>query len=263
MHEHPGGGAAAVTVTRVAGSALEFRVASESTEGKPYAVDVATGRCDCPVGRRGWPCKHLQAALAFLGEENVVNNGKATTKAPTVLKLGYPMGVAASALQKEIRRGDTEAAVYWALLLYDKASYYAWKRVLITAAEDIGIAAPEAVQQVCALAGAWAQCKANAFYVSPHHLVLAVMLLCRAPKSTEVNDLMEWTQERIKAGEKLPVLEEYLDPHTAEGKAAGKGWDTWFRSRHVTFGMPVNEYTRRLWATHPEWRPEEYRGDDA
>jgi replication-associated recombination protein RarA len=41
-------------------------------------------------------------------------------------------------MQKEIRRGDERAAMFWCHLLYETSSYYAWKRVLVTAAEDIG-----------------------------------------------------------------------------------------------------------------------------
>ena len=55
---------------------------------------------------------------------------------------GYPFGTVASALQKEIRRGDVEAAVFWGLILYEAAAQYAWKRVLVTAAEDIGSMSP-------------------------------------------------------------------------------------------------------------------------
>ncbi len=240
-----------------------YQVASHTTPGKSYTVDLATGRCDCPAGRRGQACVHLQDVMAFADEPEaaeVLQPSAGKKKPPTMLKLGYKLGTAASALQKEIRRGDVEAAVYWALLLYDKAQHYAWKRVMVTTAEDVGMADPEAVDRVNGLAQAWTLCRANAYWVSPQQLVMAVVVLCQAKKSTLINDLMEWTQERIKRGEKLPVLDEYLDPHTDEGKAQGKGWADWFRSRHVTLGVPTNEYTRRLFELHPEWQSEELKG---
>src|SRR5437763_9822216 len=65
---------------------------------------------------------------------------------------GYPFGTVASALQKEVRRGDLEGAVYWGLILYEASPQYAWKRVLVTAAEDIGFGDPEVVAKVCSMA---------------------------------------------------------------------------------------------------------------
>jgi replication-associated recombination protein RarA len=173
---------------------------------------------------------------------------------PKETKLGYQLGVVASALQKEIRRGDVEAAVYWGLLLWKTAPHYAWKRVLVTAAEDVGLAAPEVVAQVGVLNGMYRAAKEGAWYVSPHHFTMAVVLLCRAPKSTEIEDLQTWTLELIKAEVKRDVPAYAVDAHTQEGKAAGKTWADWYRDR-VSFGIPTNEYTERIWALKPEWKP--------
>jgi hypothetical protein len=90
---------------------------------------------------------------------------------------------------------------------------------------------------------------------------MAVMLLCRAPKSTEVDDLKTLTLEEIKQGISRPVLEEYVDGHTAAGKAAGKTWRPWYADRHRRFGIPVNQYTRQVWALKPEWDPEVAEAD--
>ena len=104
------------------------------------------------------------------------------TSKPT--KYGVTVSEAASAMQKEIRKGDERAAVYWALVLAEAAPSYAWKRIMVTAAEDVGIGAPDVVAQVYALALGWKMCKDGSWYVSPHAITLAVMLLCRAPKDT-------------------------------------------------------------------------------
>src|SRR2546422_847112 len=72
-----------------------------------------------------------------------------------LIKKTYPFGEVASVLQKEIRKGDVRQAVFWGLLLYEVAPWYCWKRVLVTAAEDIGLAAPEVVDRVANLALAW------------------------------------------------------------------------------------------------------------
>ena len=124
-----------------------------------------------------------------MSEKDSGKSEKATPKKgakKTETKLGYPLDEVASALQKEIRRGDEEAAVYWGLLLHGTAAQYAWKRTLVTAAEDVGIAAPEVVSQVYSLAVGWKMAKEGAWYVSPHALTMAIVLLCRARKSNEI-----------------------------------------------------------------------------
>jgi len=57
------------------------------------------------------------------------------------------------------------------------------------------------------------------------------------------------------------VLPEHEDAHTAAGKARGATWAEWYGDRHVRFGIPVNEYTRRIWELYPEWRPKLNPGD--
>ncbi len=176
-------------------------------------------------------------------------------------KLGQPMDIAVSALQKEIRRGDERAACYWTMLAYQRDPHYAWKRLLICAAEDIGMGDPPAVGLVGQLHGMWLAAKTTGWYVDPQHVVMAVMVLCRAKKSTEVDDLKNLTLEEIKAKVMRPVLEEYVDEHTQQGKTEGRPLSSWYRFRHVVCGIPVNAYTKALWAMKREWAPEEVPGD--
>ncbi len=178
-------------------------------------------------------------------------------------KLGYAFDEVTSAMQKEIRRGDEEVAVYWALLLHGKSAQYAWKRVLVTAAEDVGLGDAPAVAQVYSLAAGWKVAKEGARYLSPHALTLAVVLLCRAKKDTTVEDLQSLTMELIKRNVKREMPVYALDGHTRVGKQRGATWDEWYRARHVLFGMPINEYTRRLWRLIPKWRPQECAETDA
>lgn len=248
----------ALPVTRIEGA--RFRVGSETVPGKTYEVDLAeTGySCTCEAGQHGRLCKHVKAALAKNEAEQVdeareLDGGKARPRRSNRLdKLGYEFGEVTSALQKEIRRGDERAAVYWGLLLYDASSWYTWKRVLVTAAEDVGLAAPQTVSLVCGLARAWAQCKQGAYYVSPHHLTMAIMALCRAGKSTEVEDLQSLTLELQKRGDKREMPEYARDAHTKAGKARGVTWAEWYDARYG-FGIPLNRYTAELAAEVPEW----------
>lgn len=248
----------ALPAVRIEGS--RFQVASESVPGKTYEVDLAeTGySCTCEAGQHGRLCKHVKAALAKneadqVYESKELDGGKARPRRSTRLdKLGYEFGEVTSAMQKEIRRGDERAAVYWGLLLYDASTWYAWKRVLVTAAEDVGLAAPQTVALVCSLARAWAQCKQGSYYVSAHHVTMAIMALARAPKSTEVEDLQSLTLELQKRGDKREMPEYAVDAHTKAGKERGATWAEWYDTRY-SFGIPLNRYTAELIELVPEW----------
>lgn len=87
-----------------------------------------------------------------------------------------------SAFIKSVRGSDPDAALYWMarMLLAGEDPRFLFRRMVILAAEDIGLAAPEALGQVMAAA--------NAFdYVGMpegrFHLAQACLLLCNAPKS--------------------------------------------------------------------------------
>jgi replication-associated recombination protein RarA len=206
---------------------------------------------------------HAQKSLGFVSDQD--DKTKPSTSRPT--KLGrYPFGDVTSAMQKEIRRGDERAAVYWGLILYNEAPQYAWKRVLITAAEDVGFGDPEAVAKVYSLASGWRFMKEGSYFVSAHPFTMAILLLCRAPKSTMVEDLQSLTYEQLKnpqEGDRRPILREHQDGHTAAGKEAGRTWTEWYYDRHVRFGIPVNDYTRELFARRPDWNPEGFVPPDA
>lgn len=187
-------------------------------------------------------------------------NESGESSKPRVTRLGQPMDVAVSALAKEIRRGDERAACYWGLLVYQKEPQYFWKRVLLAAAEDVGIADPAAVALVGSLYQMWLGVKAFGWYADPEHPVMALVVLCRAKKDTTVDDLKNLTLEEIKAKVLRPILPEYLDGHTAKGKAQGADWKDWYRFR-VTCGAPVTPYLRELWRRRPDWAPPELADD--
>lgn len=210
-----------------------------------------------PPNGHGLAVKGKQHGL--FGEESEADE----LRKDKLIKGVYKFGEVTSAMQKEIRRGDERAAMFWGQLLFEASPYYGWKRVLVTAAEDIGFGSPETVNQVINLAIAWRLAKERSYFVTGHHFSMAIMLLCRAPKSTEVEDLQTLTMERIKAGERLPILEEHRDAHTQAGKEAGKGWADWYADRRDVFGIPVNLYLEEIWAMHPEWSPDQATGNKA
>src|SRR5262245_52032498 len=146
-----------------------------------------------------------------------------TTKhEPSLTKSGYAFDEVTSSFHKEIRLGNEEAALFWGFELYEAAPYYFWKRLLIQAAEDVGLADPQIIVQLTALAQAWDFCKKHSrFYVDPEHVAIAILLLARAPKSSEVDDCKCLIEQRKKAGWRLEVEGYSLDVHTLRGRAMG------------------------------------------
>ena len=66
------------------------------------------------------------------------------------------MGEVISALQKEVRRGNIDGALYWIVEL-DRSGFgnWAWKRLKIMVSEDIGMAYPLLPLRVASLYAQW------------------------------------------------------------------------------------------------------------
>lgn len=233
-------------------------VASQTQPGMLYELEVGpkgTIRCSCQAGQRGGDCKHkrmlTEGVQPRFGNNVPAEAAKAKEK-QSVTKHGYPLDEVTSAMHKEIRLADEEAALFWGLELYEAAPYYFWKRVLIQAAEDVGLADPYVVVIVSALAKAWEFCKQHSrWYVDPEHVVMALLVLCRAQKSTEVDDAKTLVDERMEAGLKLEVPDYALDVHTKRGKEMGrKGWAECYAFREKY--APGNPYMERLREEFPE-----------
>jgi replication-associated recombination protein RarA len=95
---------------------------------------------------------------------------------------GYDFYEVVSALQKSIRRGLEEDALFWGTELYlsDYADH-AWNRLLIISSEDIGLAAPLASISVKNLHDLYSRDKKSG--ESRLYFVHAILTLVRAPKS--------------------------------------------------------------------------------
>src|SRR5271156_3615596 len=99
---------------------------------------------------------------------------------------GYDYYEVASALQKSIRRGLEDDALFWATELYisDYAAH-AWKRLLVIASEDVGPAMNSVILIVKNLHDMWSEDKKSG--EAKLWFVHAVLLLVRAPKSRIVD----------------------------------------------------------------------------
>ncbi|WP_375418125.1 hypothetical protein [uncultured Hymenobacter sp.] len=144
---------------------------------------------------------------------------------------GYDFFEVSSALQKSIRRGLEDDAMYWAVELFNSGYVeYAWKRLRIMASEDVGLAQPGIVAEVQAL---YQHHKLQAVKKEdknqPERLFLthAVLMLCRAPKSRVVDHalLYHWMRhEHVH----LDVPDVALDKHNERGRRLGRGWKHFF-----------------------------------
>ena len=185
-------------------------------------------------------------------------------------KGGYLLGEVISALQKEIRRGNEEEAMYWALELCPDYEKYLWRRLLIIAHEDIGIAnlplhaaLPHwrALYLELRLEG-----KADAILM----IANAILGMCRSPKcrladtfqgvvmGTRADEYAAY-QAAKKAGAELPprhpTPDYAIDRHTGRGRSLGRGLEHWLAEgcRLNPLGIDDAEYRERAleaWRKH-------------
>ena len=139
---------------------------------------------------------------------------------------GFQADHVISALQKEIRRNNTENA---ALLAYEMIitsaalEDFLWHRLKVISVEDIGfgeILAPVFVHNL------FMMCSACDRGVSERKLyaIHAVRYLCSCRKDRSTDEMINWINHSSKLGNLLPVIPEYaLDMHTADGQKKGRG----------------------------------------
>jgi replication-associated recombination protein RarA len=146
-------------------------------------------------------------------------------------KKGYDMFEVASALQKCVRRGLEEQAMYWAVELYDSGyGEYVWKRLRIMSSEDVGLAEPLMPANIWALYRSYQeQAKKKEDKNEPQRLFLthAVLLLCRCKKSRMVDWTLIWHWLRHPFT-RLEVPDFALDKHNGRGRALGRSWAHFF-----------------------------------
>ena len=142
-------------------------------------------------------------------------------------KGGYPLSEAISALQKEIRRGNEEPAMFWAMEIEDGYPAYLWHRLEVIVNEDIGPAAPEVIVLVHALKQQYSDMLARPGQASELLcLSNAILAMCRSEKSRLADNFLTVVhQERAQKKLHLDVPDYALDKHTLRGKQKGRGWE--------------------------------------
>ncbi len=138
---------------------------------------------------------------------------------------GYDFYEVLSALQKTIRRGLRDDALFWATELYLSGyETHAWRRFLIIACEDIGIANRNTFVEIRALWLTWLERKkeddAKLYFVD------ALLRLIESAKC-RITDHATIT---FFEGERIPLeIPDYaLDVHTDRGRAKGRGYKHFF-----------------------------------
>lgn len=131
-----------------------------------------------------------------------------------------------SCVQKMIRRGQEEEAIFWALEL-DQSGFTAWvwKRLLVIGSEDVGLADSTAVLLTHSLYRAWKdEREKDKQATGGLFLVHAVIVLARAKKSRIADSAYIALGD---AAPPRPVPDIALDLHCRAGQRMGRGW-TWF-----------------------------------
>ena len=135
-------------------------------------------------------------------------------------KNGYMLDEVASALQKAIRRGDEELALFFALELFPKYAAYAWRRIQVVSVEDIEN--PMASVYVNAMRDAFffnnKDVKNAEDYKNRIFITKAVIALCRETKSREADHAQKFIDQWVESGT-LPKIPDYaFDVHTKQGR---------------------------------------------
>ena len=143
---------------------------------------------------------------------------------------GYPFDEAVSALQKSIRRGLEEDAMFWAAELETRYHDYLWKRLQVISIEDIGIADPQVVLYVAEMRRLYQELRKE-YDKEPKkksrsfRMVLgnAILAMCRAKKSRIGDEFQIAIYGRREAGWKLEIPDYALDRHTSRGRGMKRG----------------------------------------
>lgn len=139
---------------------------------------------------------------------------------------GFAADEVISALQKEIRRGNTENAVllaYEMIITSRDLETYLWKRLLVISVEDVGFGNLQAavlVNNLYQMRGVFDRSENDRLLFAIH----AVRVLCASPKDRSTDEMINWIIYGVAQGNLRPEIPDYaLDKHTARGQAMGRG----------------------------------------
>src|SRR3989344_1848470 len=203
--------------------------------------------------------KSTQQALIKMPKDNEDEKLQKSRGFELKTKNGYRLDEVVSALQKACRRGEEERALYWAYeMIHGGYIGYFWRRISIIVVEDIGLASPEAAILVNNLAQLNERVNRNGF-IETFHPTMAVLYLCRSPKSREIDYSNDWIDRKRELGWREEVPIEALDEHNEKGRARIKKMegnyqrnkDEVFYYESILLNNPVSiaddKYKRLVW----------------
>jgi replication-associated recombination protein RarA len=153
-----------------------------------------------------------------------------------------------SALQKCIRRGLEEEALYWAFELTEAGPTNAkvcLSRLHVMAHEDVGLGDPQAALfaiQSVQDTQRWLDAKNGAWRLS---LSNAVMALARAKKSRDSDNIQAVVRAKRFNACDLEIPDVALDKHTQRGKRLGRGMHHFLAEGTVLVPDASNESLKR------------------
>lgn len=136
---------------------------------------------------------------------------------------GYDFFECSSAFQKSVRRGIEKDALFFGVELAGSGyAKYLWRRALIIASEDVGLADPMVAVQAQALYQNWLIIADKNHEEAVIPIINVILLLARAKKSRVVDNAKMFA---LKSDYAPDVPDYALDTHTRRGKKMGRGLD--------------------------------------
>ena len=137
---------------------------------------------------------------------------------------GLPADEVISALQKEIRRGNTENAVLLAaemILTSPELEAFLWSRLQVISVEDVGygnINIPVLIETLYQMHQRLPRPNGDRYLFAFH----AVRVLCASEKERGSDDIKNWALHAIENGQKPTIPDYALDMHTQRGQQMGR-----------------------------------------
>jgi replication-associated recombination protein RarA len=176
---------------------------------------------------------------------------------------GYPADQIISAIQKEIRRGNSENGVllaYEMVLTSPALEDYLWQRLMVISVEDIGFGEPTApvlINSLYQMLQTFDQSLGERKLFAIH----AVRYLCRCLKDRSSDEMIVWVKQATERKGLRPTIPDYaLDMHTAEGSAMGRGLRHFFEvGAHLNHEDPDRDlkYRKRIFEILDEFETRE------
>lgn len=140
----------------------------------------------------------------------------------------YELSDVISALQKDIRRGNEENAMYWALEMIPQYEFYLWRRLVVIANEDVGIAEPTIFVTIAVLRDQFFEFRKDGRNGTARLILAnAILMMCRAKKSRISDHFQRFMMEEWQNGRKREIPDYALDKHTKRGRTMRRGVQHW------------------------------------